>query len=93
MQRLITLISTVAMVLMLCSACGSTKTQESAAVDAEKTEDLIPITVVLDHYPMADTVFMYMAKEQGFFAEAGLDVSFVMPSKLSSTEMIANGFA
>ena len=93
MQRLITLISTVAMVLMLCSACGSTDTQESAAVNAEKAEDLIPITVVLDHYPMADTVFMYMAKEQGFFAEAGLDVSFVMPSKLSSTEMIANGFS
>ena len=92
MRRLITMIITMAMILVLCSACGSTKTQESAAPAAQPS-DLTPITVVLDHYPMADTAFLYMAKEQGFFAEAGLDVSFVMPSQLSSAEMIANGFA
>lgn len=93
MRRLIAMIITVAMILVLCSACGSVESQDSAAVPAEQPADLTPITVVLDHYPMADTAFLYMAKEQGFFADAGLDVSFVMPSELSSAEMIANGFA
>ena len=93
MRRIIAMIITVAMILVLCSACGSVESQDSAAVPAEQPADLTPITVVLDHYPMADTAFLYMAKEQGFFADAGLDVSFVMPSELSSAEMIANGFA
>lgn len=93
MRRLFTTIIAVAMILVLCSACGSVETQESVAAPAQQPADLTSITVVLDHYPMADTAFLYMAKEQGFFAEAGLDVSFVMPSELTSAEMIANGFA
>ena len=59
------------MIIVLCSACGSVETPESASVHADPAADLTPITVVLDHYPMADTTFLYMAKEQGFFAEEG----------------------
>ena len=80
MRRLIAMIITVAMILVLCSACGSVESQDSAAVPAEQPADLTPITVVLDHYPMADTAFLYMASASPYWMYSALQISSVTPS-------------
>lgn len=92
MKRIITLILCMVMILALCCACG-TKDEPSSAASESSTEELRKITVALDSYPKADTVFLYMAQEQGFFAEEGLYVDFVMPSELSPAEMVSQGYS
>ena len=91
MKRIVALIITIVMILMLCCACGTSQEEESTA--ASVPSDLREITVSLDNYPLADTIFMYMAKDMGYFAEEGLDVTFVMPTELTSVQMVNEGFS
>jgi putative hydroxymethylpyrimidine transport system substrate-binding protein len=54
------------------AACGSKS--ESTKGEAEK------LTLDLDFYPNPDHAGIYMAEKEGFFAEAGLDVTIDSPS-------------
>ncbi len=54
------------------AACGSKS--ESGKAEAEK------LTLDLDFYPNPDHAGIYVAQEEGFFAEAGLDLTIDSPS-------------
>lgn len=62
---------------LLFSACSS----NSATKEEKNTpKELQKVSVLLDWYPNAVHSFLYVAEAQGYFKEAGLDVSLVTPA-------------
>lgn len=59
---------------------------------AEKTEDLVGTTIMLDWAPNTNHTGLYVALEKGFFQAEGLDVSIVNPSSQGTLEqLVATG--
>lgn len=56
------------------AACGEKSEDGTGGGEAE------PFSLTLDFYPNPDHAGIYMAAEQGYFEEAGLDVSIAAPS-------------
>jgi len=67
MRKFAALIATAALVL---TACTQTKPQEAR-----------PVSLILDWYPNAAHAFILAAQEQGYFKEAGLDLTIKMPAE------------
>lgn len=75
-------------ILATLTGCG--------AKDAEKSKEAMSsdkITIVLDWTPNTNHTGLYVAKEKGYFDEAGLSVEIVEPPEGSTTQLIASGGA
>ena len=59
--------------LLLLSACGTAKETSSK----QETKDLKKVTLVLDYVPNTNHTGIYLAKEKGYYKEAGLDVQII----------------
>ena len=57
------------------------------------SRDLRPFTVVLDWTPNTNHAGMYLAKAQGWYEDAGLDVRFIEPGEAGSLQALAGGKA
>ncbi len=68
------------------SACGGSKTSSSKS-------GLTPITFCLDYTPNTNHTGIYVAQEQGFFADEGLEVTIVQPAEDSAEAMLGAGQA
>ncbi|MDI3517559.1 MAG: NitT/TauT family transport system substrate-binding protein [Thermotogota bacterium] len=51
------------------------------------------VTVVLDWYPNTNHTGLYVALENGYFEDEGLEVSIVQPSKLTAEQLVGSGRA
>lgn len=71
---------------MALAACGNATSAHEADGAA-----LTPITFCLDWAPNTNHTGIYVAKEQGFFADEGLDVTIVQPSEDGAEAMIGTG--
>ncbi|MDH6365573.1 ABC-type nitrate/sulfonate/bicarbonate transport system substrate-binding protein [Enterococcus sp. PF1-24] len=63
---------------------------------AEKTSDekkLEKIIFVLDWTPNTNHTGLYVAQQQGYYEEAGLEVEIIQPSEESATTLVASGKA
>lgn len=67
----------------------------SAPADASGPGDteLIPVTVVLDWTPNTNHNGLYLALENGWYEEAGLDVTVIEPGETSGLQLVATGQA
>lgn len=65
----------IAGVAMTLTACGND--QGTGAAD---DEELVPVDLMLDWYPNAVHSYLYVAMEQGYFEEEGIDVTIRFPS-------------
>lgn len=67
----------------------------SASADASGPGDteLIPITVVLDWTPNTNHNGLYLALENGWYMDAGLDVRVIEPGETSGLQLVATGQA
>ncbi len=84
MKKKVLSILTVAVILMLgLTGCGST---------AENTE-LEKVSFVLDWTPNTNHTGIYVARELGYFEEAGLEVEIAQPPEDSSVALVASGKA
>ncbi|WP_084039067.1 ABC transporter substrate-binding protein [Demequina sp. NBRC 110053] len=70
----------------LLAGCAS---DTAAADDAELT----PVTVVLDWTPNTNHSGLYLALENGWYEEAGLDVTVLEPGETSGSQLVATGQA
>jgi len=70
----------IASCIFVSTAC-STTSNETNSTDSEKSEELQKLTLMLDWYPNAVHSAIYMAQENGYFKEQGLDVEILMPSE------------
>lgn len=73
---------------MALAACGNASSDEAAP---SGDGALTPITFCLDWAPNTNHTGIYVAQEQGFFAEEGLDVTIVQPSEDGAEAMIGTG--
>jgi len=81
------IISFLFIVLIVISLAGCTKTSPD-----EKTE-LKKITVTLDWTPNTNHTGLYVAKDKGFYKEAGLDVEIIQPANGTSEQLVGTGKA
>ena len=77
--------------LVLAACSGSASGPGDAAQDAEGS--LTPITFCLDYTPNTNHTGIYVAQNQGFFAEEGLEVTIVQPAEDTAEAMIGTGQA
>ncbi|WP_058308066.1 ABC transporter substrate-binding protein [Gracilibacillus massiliensis] len=67
----------------LLTACGN----------SDSTEELEEVTFVLDWTPNTNHTGLYVAQEEGYFEEQGLDVEIVMPGEAGADQTVAAGKA
>ncbi|MGC3362544.1 ABC transporter substrate-binding protein, partial [Enterococcus faecalis] len=67
--------------LLLISACGIAKETSSK----QETKDIKKVTLVLDYVPNTNHTGIYLAKEKGYYKEAGLDVQIIEPGDNSTS--------
>lgn len=63
------------------------------ASTSKKEEELTDITLVLDWTPNTNHTGFYVAKNLGYFEEAGLNVNIIQPPEDGATSMVASGQA
>jgi len=83
-KKLFVLVSVLMLVLAGCGNNDET-TNES--------NDLRKVSFVLDWMPNTNHTGIYVAKEKGYFEEAGLDVEILLPGEVSSGQLVATGKA
>ncbi|KIL47200.1 ABC transporter substrate-binding protein [Jeotgalibacillus soli] len=80
------LLSLSLLMMLILAACGgndSTSGTDSGAESADEgsnEEELSEVTVMLDWYPNAVHSYLYVAKENGYFEEEGVDVEIQFPT-------------
>ena len=88
-----------------CSGASSTASSEAAdnteASDAaqsadntasdDDTKDLEDVTVILDYVANTNHTGMYVALDQGYYKDAGLNVSIVEPTEGATATLVAVG--
>lgn len=93
MKKFMAVMLSACMVFSLC-ACGNTATERNSDATAEKsTKNSQKITMVLDWTPNTNHTGIYVAREKGYFEEAGLDVSVIQPPDNGATDLVASGGA
>ena len=73
------------------AACGNSNSAGDAPTGT--AGDPTPITFCLDYTPNTNHTGIYVAQEQGYFAEEGLEVTIVQPAEDTAEAMIGTGQA
>lgn len=89
MKKILCMILSLLMVFGL-AACASNTSADS---DSAQAENLTKITFALDWTPNTNHTGLYVAKEKGYFEEAGLDVDIVFIEDSTSASLCASGKA
>jgi ABC-type nitrate/sulfonate/bicarbonate transport system substrate-binding protein len=82
-KKAISLLLTASMTLVLFVGCG---TKEESV---KKEETLKKVTIILDWVPNTNHTGLYVAKDNGYFKEEGLDVEIIQPAEGSASSLIA----
>jgi len=75
----------------LCLMLAGCSEQKSSTPKNEK--ELKKVTVVLDWTPNTNHTGLFVAKENGYFKEQGLDVDIISPGQTGADQLIASGKA
>ena len=84
-KRIISVLLAGALMIALAAGCGAQSSQSSekdassSAVSTKDSAEKAKITFVLDWTPNTNHTGLYVAKEKGYFDEAGLDVEITSP--------------
>ena len=91
MKKLLALILACMMLTATLAACSSQqKTDNKATADtAQKTK----VTFVLDWTPNTNHTGLYVAKDKGYFDEAGIEVEIVQPPEDGAEALVGSGKA
>lgn len=92
MKRLFILL---VMAVFALAGCQSNEAQTNSTSNelAKETNELEKVTVVLDWTPNTNHTGLYVAKENGYFAEQGLDVEIIQPGDAGADQLVASGKA
>ena len=77
------------------TAAGAGEAEKSAgaeaAADGEETDSLEDVTVILDYVANTNHTGMYVALDQGYYEEQGLNVNIVEPTEGATATLVAVG--
>ena len=82
-------VAVMASMMLSLVACGSNKEKK----DNDGGKNLKKVTFVLDWTPNTNHTGIYLAKEKGYFKEAGLNVEIVQPPDGGAEQLVASGKA
>lgn len=91
-KKLLSILLIVAMTGALAGCAGEEKGSDSKNADNKDTEKE-KITFVLDWTPNTNHTGLYVAREMGYFEEAGLEVEIVQPPEDGAEVLVASGKA
>ena len=83
MKKLLSLILITGLLLIFLTGCDNSEVKQ-------KTE-LTKVTVLLDWIPNTNHTGLYVAKDQGYFTEQGLEVEIIQPAEGGTAQLIAAG--
>lgn len=79
----------IGLTMSLLAGCTSSKTPQE--VNSKKENELEKVTVILDWVPNTNHTGLYVALENGYYKEEGLEVEIIQPTEGGSAELIAAG--
>ena len=79
--------------VLLVTACGAVATTDGGQAGAQDTGAARPVTVMLNWTPNAHHVGIYAALGNGWYEDAGLDVTVVEPADSGVEQAVAAGAA
>lgn len=74
--------------MLLMTACGGSGTGSADSTDAA---DAKHVTMLLDWTPNTNHTGLYVARDLGYYEEAGLDVEIQIPAEETATQLVAVG--
>ena len=74
---------------LILTGCGNSKTAQNDSEEDKK--DLEKVTVILDYVANTNHTGMYVALDQGYYEEAGLDVEIIEPTEGATATLISVG--
>ncbi|RHW31162.1 ABC transporter substrate-binding protein [Lysinibacillus yapensis] len=84
----------VMMAILALAGCQSNETQPAGNTATENgKQQLEKVTVVLDWTPNTNHTGLYVAQENGYFEEQGLDVEIIQPGDAGADQLVASGNA
>ncbi len=94
MKRIMALILALVMAAALGACTAPQDSTKPAQTPSEQAiAELQKVTLVLDWTPNTNHTGLYVAKENGYFADNGLNVEIIQPSEGSVVQLIAAGSA
>lgn len=91
-KKRISLFIITALIIGLLAGCTTdTPTEEDKNNVSQQEEQLEKVTVVLDWVPNTNHTGMYVALENGYYEEEGLDVEIIQPTAGGTADLIAAG--
>jgi ABC-type nitrate/sulfonate/bicarbonate transport system substrate-binding protein len=84
-RKVLAMVCVLALVGGVFAACGG------GGDKAEGGDGPVSVTVTLDYAPNTNHTGFYVAKDLGYYEEAGLDVSIVEPTESAVTALVATG--
>lgn len=88
MKRYLILVSLLFIFLLGCSS-----EDENQSNQTTEESELEPVTFVLDWTPNTNHTGIYVAQEEGYFEEEGLDVEIILPGEVGANQLISTGKA
>ncbi|MDD2585406.1 MAG: ABC transporter substrate-binding protein [Syntrophomonadaceae bacterium] len=85
MIKKITPLLLIVALLVSLTGCNQNQAQESQPAKAEK------VTIILDWFPNTNHTGLYAAKDQGYYAEQGLNVEILQPGDAGTAQLVAAG--
>lgn len=79
--------------LFVITACSDDKNDSNDNNKIDSNDSLKPVSFVLDWTPNTNHTGIYVAKENGYFEEQGLDVEILLPGEAGANQLIASGSA
>jgi len=93
MKRLLILVMITVFTLVGCQSNDSQAKSTSTKTQNDETSALRKVTVVLDWTPNTNHTGLYVAKENGYFEQQGLDVEIIQPGDAGADQLVATGNA
>lgn len=97
MKKLLAIVLVCLLAMAAVTGCASQKTNTEKATEAAKatadSANKTKISFVLDWTPNTNHTGLYVAKEKGYFDEAGLDVEIVQPPEDGAEMLVGSGKA
>ena len=97
MKKLLAIVLVCLLAMAAVTGCASQKTDTEKATEAAKatadSANKTKISFVLDWTPNTNHTGLYVAKEKGYFDEAGLDVEIVQPPEDGAEMLVGSGKA
>ncbi|MBT1165532.1 ABC transporter substrate-binding protein [Bifidobacterium simiarum] len=95
MRKAVAIVGAAAMAFSL-AACGSASSSDSSADSSSSSSSstgLKKVTFMLSWAPDTNHIGVYVAKNKGYFKEAGLDVDIVAVAQAGAEQAVSNGVA